>query len=77
DAIAPQAAIYLTIKLDLKSKQTEDGKILSDQDAVTDYVLNGAGLAVVPFNAFGASKESPWYRLSVGTASWKRYRKCL
>jgi aspartate aminotransferase len=26
-------------------------------------------LAVVPFSAFGASKESVWYRLSVGTAT--------
>lgn len=67
DAIAPQAAIYLTIKLDLKGKQRGDGKVLSDQAAVTDYVLNEAGLAVVPFYAFGTSKESPWYRLSVGT----------
>lgn len=67
DAIAPQAAIYLTIKLELKGKKTEAGNTLNDQAAVTDYVLNEAGLAVVPFYAFGASKESPWYRLSVGT----------
>ncbi len=31
------------------------------------YILNTAGLAVVPFYAFGAEKTSPWYRLSVGT----------
>lgn len=67
EAIAPQAAIYLTIKLDLKGKKTEDGKELADQAAVTAYVLDEAGLAVVPFYAFGASRESPWYRLSVGT----------
>jgi aspartate aminotransferase len=29
--------------------------------------LDEAKLAVVPFSAFGASKNSPWYRLSVGT----------
>jgi aspartate aminotransferase len=28
--------------------------------------LNEAKLAVVPFYAFGASKNSDWYRLSVG-----------
>lgn len=67
DCIAPQAAIYLTVKLDLKGKKTKEGKLLDNQEAVTDYVLNEAGLAVVPFYAFGASKESPWYRLSVGT----------
>jgi aspartate aminotransferase len=67
DVLAPEAAIYLTIKIDLKGKKTKDGKILADQAAVTSYLLNEAGLAIVPFTAFGAAKSSPWYRLSVGT----------
>jgi aspartate aminotransferase len=40
---------------------------LQTQTDVTTYILQTAGLAVVPFNAFGAPKNSPWYRLSVGT----------
>lgn len=67
DAIAPQAAIYLTVKLDLAGKKTAAGAVLADQAAVTSYILNEAKLALVPFNAFGAAKNSPWYRLSVGT----------
>ncbi|HZE86250.1 MAG TPA: aminotransferase class I/II-fold pyridoxal phosphate-dependent enzyme [Puia sp.] len=67
DAIAPQAAIYLTIKIGLTGKTTKEGKLLADQAAVTSYLLDEAKLAVVPFSAFGASKNSPWYRLSVGT----------
>jgi aspartate aminotransferase len=67
DSIAPEAAIYLTIKLDLAGKKTADGKILKTQSDVTAYILNEAKLAVVPFYAFGASRQSPWYRLSVGT----------
>ncbi|ULQ55766.1 aminotransferase class I/II-fold pyridoxal phosphate-dependent enzyme [Flavihumibacter rivuli] len=67
DAIAPQAAIYLTIKIDLVGKHTADGKLLATQADVSDYLLNEAKLAVVPFYAFGAAKNSPWYRLSVGT----------
>ncbi|MDR3716093.1 MAG: pyridoxal phosphate-dependent aminotransferase [Puia sp.] len=67
DAIAPQAAIYLTIKIDLAGKKTAAGKPIEDQPGVTDYILNEAKLAVVPFSAFGAGKNSPWYRLSVGT----------
>jgi aspartate aminotransferase len=67
DAIAPEAAIYLTIKIDLAGKTTEDGKLLVDQSDVTAYLLNEASLAVVPFYAFGASRDSAWYRLSVGT----------
>ncbi|MEC5147927.1 pyridoxal phosphate-dependent aminotransferase [Chitinophaga sp. 212800010-3] len=67
EAIAPQAAIYLTIKFDLVGKKTADGTVLADQAAVTSYILNEAKLALVPFYAFGSAKTSPWYRLSVGT----------
>jgi aspartate aminotransferase len=67
DAIAPQAAIYLTIQLDLVGKTTAEGKLLATQSDVTDYILQAAGLAVVPFYAFGAGRNSSWYRLSVGT----------
>ena len=67
DAIAPQAAIYLTVKFDLVGRQTEAGVVLSDQSAVTSYLLEEAKLALVPFHAFGAEASMPWYRLSVGT----------
>ncbi len=67
DCISPQAAIYLTIKFDLVGQQTADDKILHTQMDVNAYILNEAKIAVVPFSAFGASKNSPWYRLSVGT----------
>jgi aspartate aminotransferase len=67
DAVAPQAAIYLTIKIDLAGQKTAAGKTLESQSDVTAYLLNEARLAVVPFYAFGAPRHSPWYRLSVGT----------
>jgi len=67
DCITPEAAIYLTIKIDAAGKKTADGKILETQGDVTAYILNEAGLAVVPFYAFGSSRSNPWYRLSVGT----------
>jgi aspartate aminotransferase len=67
DACAPQAAIYLTIQLKLVGKTTVAGEILATQSDVTAYILNQAKLAVVPFYAFGASENSDWYRLSVGT----------
>jgi aspartate aminotransferase len=69
DAIAPMAAIYLTLKFDLKGKSTPAGDILETTEQVTQYLLKEAGLAIVPFSAFGASKTSVWYRLSVGTAT--------
>jgi aspartate aminotransferase len=67
DAIAPQAAIYLTIKIDLTGRKDAEGNELKDQSEVTAYILNEARIAVVPFYAFGASRSSAWYRLSVGT----------
>lgn len=69
DAISPQGAIYLTVKLALNGMKTPAGKILKSTDDVLNYILDEAKMALVPFYAFGASKESPWYRLSVGTCS--------
>ncbi len=67
DAVAPQAAIYLTVQLDLRGKTTATGETLATQSDVTSYILAEAKLAVVPFSAFGAGADSAWYRLSVGT----------
>lgn len=67
DAVVPEAAIYLTVKLELCGLKTKDGTVLNNQSDVTSFILNNAGLAIVPFYAFGAPKNSPWYRLSVGT----------
>jgi len=39
DAIAPQAAIYLTVKIDLVGKRTADGRLLQTQAEVTAYIL--------------------------------------
>ncbi len=67
DAVAPEAAIYLTIQFDLAGKKQANGEALQTQSEVTSYLLQEAGLAIVPFYAFGAPKDSTWYRLSVGT----------
>lgn len=77
NAIAPQAAIYLTIQIDLVNRYTADGKKLENQDAVTSYLLNEAKLAIVPFNAFGAPRNSSWYRLSVGTCKKEEIKEML
>jgi len=66
DAVAPQAAIYLTIKIDIAGTCKNSIKLETQSD-VTSYILSEAKLAVVPFYAFGAGNNSPWYRLSVGT----------
>ncbi len=77
DAVSPEAAIYLTIKIDLTGKKTADGTVLQNQGDVTAYLLEYAKLAVVPFYAFGAPKSSPWYRLSVGTCKKEEIEEML
>lgn len=67
DAIAPEAAIYLTVQIALHGKTKADGAILKTTPDITKYILDEAKVALVPFYAFGASKDSTWYRLSVGT----------
>lgn len=53
EVIAPQASIYLTVKVDIP------GDIFNE--------LLDEGIAVIPFSAFGARKADQWFRLSVGT----------
>jgi aspartate aminotransferase len=67
NAIVPQAAIYLTVQIDLVGKKTANGNVLKTQNEVTSYLVDEAKMAIVPFSAFGSSDDSTWYRLSVGT----------
>jgi aspartate aminotransferase len=62
--IPPQGAIYLSVKFDLIGKRG-----LHTNDHVRRYLLDEAGFAVVPFQAFGLSGENGWFRLSVGAVS--------
>lgn len=66
DAIQPQAALYLTVKFNLKGYKWNDLPFTAQQQ-VSDFLLADAKLAIVPFNCFGGDHESPWYRISVGT----------
>lgn len=77
DAVAPQAAIYLTVQINLTGKKTAGGKILENQSEVTAYILDEAKIAIVPFYAFGAPKSSNWYRLSVGTCKTEEIDEML
>lgn len=67
EAIIPEAAIYLTVKVDLKGKHPEGQPVFANQQQISQYLLDEAKLAIVPFSSFGAASENPWYRISVGT----------
>lgn len=69
DAIAPQGAIYLSIKLDLAGKKTASGQVLQTDEDIWRHVLEVAGIALVPFRGFGFTEDCRWFRASVGVAS--------
>ncbi|KRP04355.1 MAG: aminotransferase [Sphingobacteriales bacterium BACL12 MAG-120802-bin5] len=69
ECIAPQAAIYLTVKIDLRGARKQDGTVIQSVEDITAFLLNEASLALVPFYAFGTARDIPWYRLSVGTCT--------
>lgn len=68
DCIDPQGAIYLSLRLDLVGR-TVDGKRIGSNEDIRQILLERAGLAVVPFQAFGLAGDSGWFRLSVGACS--------
>ena len=63
-AIAPQGAIYLSVQFDLVGKAG-----LKTNDEIRKLLLEKAGFAVVPFQAFGLKDDTGWFRLSVGAVS--------
>lgn len=67
NAVAPQAALYLTVQFAVHGQKTESGQVLATTKDVTRYILDEAKVALVPFYAFGSADDSSWYRLSVGT----------
>jgi aspartate aminotransferase len=70
--IPPQGAIYLSAQVDLIGKHG-----LSTNDDVRRYLLDEAGFAVVPFQAFGFPGENGWFRLSVGAVSLRDVEEAI
>ena len=69
NAIAPQAALYLTVQINLKGYKTTDGFEIKNTKDVTSVLLNHAGIGIVPFQAFGTNTDDCWYRISVGNST--------
>lgn len=77
ESISPMGAMYLTIKLDFIGKKTPEGNIIKDSSDLVFYLIQHAGLALVPFSAFGNSRQMPWFRASVGGCSLNDIREVL
>lgn len=69
DSIPPMGAIYLTARIHPFGRHTSGGGELRTNDDVRRWLLESAGIGVVPFQAFGSTEDEGWFRLSVGAVS--------
>jgi aspartate aminotransferase len=76
ECVYPQGAIYLSLRLDLKGRRYR-GAGLDTNHAIRELLLEHAGLAAVPFQAFGLDDETGWFRLSVGAVSLEEIQQCF
>ena len=77
ESIQPMGALYLTIELNYLGKTKQDGSSIVDSSDLVFYLINEAGVALVPFSAFGNSQNMPWFRASVGGLSLNEIQKML
>lgn len=77
EAAIPSGAIYLSARFALTGRRTKDGATLGSDEDVRSFLLRSAGLAAVPFGAFGQAEETGWFRLSVGAVSLKDIQELL
>lgn len=77
DAIDPMGAIYLTVKIDYAGKTTPNGDLLQNSADINFYLIKEAGMAMVPFSAFGTGNEVNWFRASVGGCTLKDIEEML
>jgi len=76
ECVSPQGAIYLSLRLNLVGK-TVGGVLIETNEQIRSLLLERAGMAVVPFQAFGLDEESGWFRISVGAVSVADIEQCL
>jgi aspartate aminotransferase len=62
--VKPEGGIYLSTRFDLFEQLG-----VGTNEEIRQWLLQSAGVAVVPFQAFGLEDESGWFRISVGSVS--------
>jgi aspartate aminotransferase len=67
EAVRPEGTLYLSARFPLTG--TVRGRALRTNEDVRRLLLDEAGMAVVPFQAFALPAEDGWFRLSVGAVS--------
>jgi aspartate aminotransferase len=68
ESVEPEGTLYLSIRIALAGR-TVLGRAIRTNEDIRRLLLDEAGIAVVPFQAFGLAREDGWFRISVGGAS--------
>jgi aspartate aminotransferase len=69
EAVAPAGAMYLSVRFGTGAPAGDGRGARDSTEHVRRHLLEHAGLAAVPFEAFGFDGEPGWFRLSVGSVS--------
>jgi len=67
EAVVPEGTLYLSVRFPLGG--VFRGRKLETNEDVRKLLLEEAGVAVVPFQAFALPHEDGWFRLSIGAVS--------
>ena len=67
ESVEPGGTLYLSARFALGGSAR--GRELRTNEDMRKLLLEEAGVAVVPFQAFGVPDEDGWFRLSVGAVS--------
>ncbi|MCA9572295.1 MAG: aminotransferase class I/II-fold pyridoxal phosphate-dependent enzyme, partial [Myxococcales bacterium] len=70
--LAPQGAIYLSVHFDLIGRNG-----ITTDEHLRAFLLEEAGVGIVPFTAFGLPDGTGWVRFSVGTATPESVAKAV
>jgi aspartate aminotransferase len=69
EVVAPAGGLYLSVRFGSPEPRGPGGPARDATEGTRRYLLEHAGLAAVPFEAFGFEGEPGWFRLSVGSVS--------
>lgn len=75
--LVPQGAMYLSVRFELFGRPGVDGAPMRTNEDIRRWLLQRAGVAVVPFQAFDLPGDSGWFRMSVGAVSVPALRAAL
>jgi aspartate aminotransferase len=69
EVVEPSGGLYLSVRFGSPEARGAGEPPWDSTEGIRRYLLEQAGLAAVPFEAFGFEDEPGWFRLSVGSVS--------